>query len=112
MSEVDHDYQIVLEPPMVLGDLEVHTDSHQVVRKGNPIPLRKKEYQLLEFLMRNQHRVVNRHTILEYLWNYDTQAMTNTLDAHMTSLRRKVDGHYLKKMIKTIHGAGYRLSDA
>ena len=96
---------------MILGDLEIDPDARLVLRDGKMIALRRKEYQLLEFLMRNRHRVVNRHTILEYLWDYNTQAMTNTLDSHMTSLRRKVDGSHVKKMIKTINGAGYRLCD-
>jgi DNA-binding response OmpR family regulator len=99
------------EQPLVLGDLVLYPESYEAFREGKKIRLRKKEYQLLEFLMRNQNRVINRHSILEYIWNYNTQAMTNTLDVHMSSLRKKIDKGFPVKMLKTVYGAGYRLSD-
>ena len=111
VDNTSKEYQVVPEAPLTLGDLEVHPDSYEVFRHGQRIPLRKKEYQLLEFLMRNKNRVINRHTILEYIWNYNAQAITNTLDVHMSSLRRKIDSKHSQKLLKTIYGAGYRLSD-
>ena len=99
------------EMPLTLGDLSIFPDAHEVKRKDRPIRLRKKEYQLLEFLIKNKNRVVNRHTILEYVWNYDTRATTNTLDVHISTLRRKLDGNYASKMLQTVYGAGYKLCD-
>ncbi|MFC1748038.1 winged helix-turn-helix domain-containing protein, partial [Pseudomonadota bacterium] len=70
------------------------------------IRLRKKEYDLLEFLVRNAGRVLNRLTILEYVWNYSIHANTNTLEVHVANLRRKIDS----QIIQTIHGLGYKLN--
>lgn len=97
------------EEPLVIGELTIFPDSHEVNRAGRQIPLRKKEYQLLEFLLKNKNRVVNKHTILEYLWSYDTSTMTNTLDVHMSNLRKKIDGDTATKIIRTVYGAGYKL---
>ncbi len=104
-------YEAKVSESLMLGDLEIHPNSYEAFRKGKKLRLRKKEFQLLEFLLRNKNRVINRHTILEYIWSYSTQAMTNTLDVHISSLRKKIDGDYKFKMLKTIHGAGYKLSD-
>jgi len=105
------EYQYFFEEPLKLRDLELYPNAYEAFRGGKKISLRKKEYQLLEFLLRNKNRVINRNTILEYIWNYDTSAITNTLDAHISSLRKKVDAHHDFKMIQTIYGAGYKLSD-
>ncbi len=104
-------YYIDKGEPMVLGDLVIYPEALEAARNGKPIPLRKKEYQLLEFLARNKNKVVNRHAILEYIWNYNTEAMTNTLDVHISNLRRKIDRGYATKMLRTIYGSGYKLCD-
>lgn len=96
---------------LTFRDLTIKTDAHEVYRNHQRIQLRKKEYELLEFLARNKGRVVNKLTILEYVWNYSAQAATNTLDVHMAALRRKIDSHSSIKLIRTIHGLGYKLSD-
>lgn len=97
--------------PIVLGDLIINPEALEVSRGGQAINLRKKEYELLEFLARNKNMVVNRHTILEYLWNYSAQAMTNTLDVHISNLRKKIDRGYSNKILRTIYGSGYKLCD-
>jgi len=89
------------------SDLELDKEGHKAYRAGTDISLRKKEYDLLEFFTRNQGRVINRLTILEYVWNYNAQIATNTLEVHMAGLRRKLDGNYSKKLLHTIHGIGY-----
>jgi len=96
---------------LLLGDLTIIPDARQVLRNGKNVRLRKKEYQLLEFLAQNKNKVVNRHTILEYVWNYDVQAITNTLDVHISNLRKKIDSDYPKKCIQTVYGSGYMLCD-
>lgn len=107
----DH-YRIDELPKLQLGDLIIYPSSYEAFREGRKIPLRKKEFQLLEFMMRHQNRVINRHSMLEYLWSYNNQAITNTLDVHISSLRKKVDNKYSVKMIKTVYGTGYKLSDS
>lgn len=94
-----------------LRDLQIDTETHQVCRNGRNLKLRKKEYELLEFLARNKDRVLNRLTILEYVWNYNTSVKTNTLEVHMVALRKKLDRSGANRLIKTIHGLGYKLCD-
>jgi DNA-binding response OmpR family regulator len=88
-------------------DFALDKAKHEACRSGTGIPLSRKEYDLLEFFARNQGRVINRLTILEYVWNYNAQIATNTLEVHMAALRRKLDDKYTKKLIHTIHGVGY-----
>ena len=98
-------------PTLRLGDLTLHPDENSVNRNGKPIKLRKKEYQLLEFMALNKNKVMNRNTLLEYVWNYNVQSLTNTLEVHMSNLRRKIDGDYANKIIHTVYGLGYKLCD-
>ena len=93
-----------------INDLVIKKDSREVFVKGKKIELRRKEYDLLEFLASNQERVLNRLAILEYVWNYQTPINTNTLEVHINSLRKKIEKHDGKKLIYTVHGMGYKLS--
>lgn len=102
---------IPAKQPLILGDLKIDPARFVVERKGAQIRLRKKEFQLLEFLAHNKNQVVSRTSIMEYVWNYDVQAITNTLDVHMSKLRHKIDGEFATKMIQTVYGAGYKLCD-
>ena len=97
---------------LTLGELTLNPEELHAERNGKIIKLRKKEYQLLEFLALNKNKVMNRNTLLEYIWNYSVQSMTNTLEVHMSSLRRKIDGDYPTKMLHTVYGLGYKLCDA
>lgn len=97
--------------PFSLGELTLHPDEHRVERNHKPVRLRKKEYELLEFLAKNKNRVVNRHAILEYVWNYNVNAMTNTLEVHVSNLRRKIGNDYASKVLHTVYGLGYKLCD-
>ena len=98
-------------PSLHLGDLTLHPDENAVRRSGKTIQLCKKEYQLLEFLARHKNKVMNRNTLLEYVWNYNVQSLTNTLEVHMSKLRRKIDADYSNKIIQTVYGLGYKLCD-
>lgn len=100
------------EQTLHLGDLVLHPNEYRVERNGKWIKLRKKEYQLLEFLARNKNKVMNRNTLLEYIWNYNVQIMTNTLEVHISSLRRKIGDTAPVKILQTVYGLGYRLCDA
>ncbi len=75
------------------------------------ISLRPRENVLFEFLSRNKNKVTSRVDLLEYVWNYDKATKTNTLDSHMTNLRRKMESAGYPQTIQTIHGQGYKLCD-
>jgi DNA-binding response OmpR family regulator len=91
-----------------LGVVTLFPQSYEVLREGKKIPLRRKEFELLEFLARNRRRAINRLTILEYVWDCGTTAVTNTLEVHIAALRRKLDGGFSEKFIRTVRGTGYR----
>jgi two-component system OmpR family response regulator len=91
-----------------VGDLTLDTTSKIVKYKDKKITLRRKEFRLLEFLMRNQGKVVTREMILEHVWDSNTDTITNTIDVHIKYLRDDVDKPFGTNMIKTIHGLGYK----
>ena len=94
-----------------MGDLVLDTATRQAFRQGRAIPLTTKEYTLLEYLMRHPHQVLTRTMIAEHVWNYDFDNATNVIDVHIRNLRRKIDDAFPTKLIHTVRGAGYRISD-
>lgn len=92
------------------GDLEMDLVSHRVHRGGREIDLQPLEYQLLEYLLRNQGRVVTRATIMESVWHYAYDPCTNVVQARMSRLREKIDDGSGRELIKTVRGFGYVLS--
>jgi DNA-binding response OmpR family regulator len=82
-----------------------------VCRSGNEIALTNKEYALLEFLLRNKNRVLTRTAIIEHVWDISYDPMTNIVDAHIRSLRAKMDRDFSPALITTVRGAGYMLED-
>lgn len=84
----------------------------RVVMRGNGvIKLTAKEYAVLECLMREPHCVLTRTEIAESIWNYDVYNQSNVVDVYIRNLRRKIDDPFDLKLIHTVRGAGYRLSD-
>jgi len=83
----------------------------RALRDGQTIDLSPKEFALLEFLMRNQGRVVTRTQILDHVWGYDYAPDSNLVDVYVTYLRRKIDRGHGKKLIRTVRGAGYAVGD-
>jgi heavy metal response regulator len=94
-----------------VADLSLDTRTHQVRRGGKRIELVAKEYAVLECLMREPGRVLTRTMIAEHVWNYDTFNQSNVVDVYVRNLRRKIDDPFDKKLIRTLRGAGYSLSD-
>jgi heavy metal response regulator len=94
-----------------VADLTLDTATHQVSRAGQPIEVTAKEFALLEYLMRHPGQVFSRSVIAEHVWNYDFDSVTNVIDVHIKNLRRKVDGPFETKLIHTVRGVGYRISD-
>ena len=93
------------------GDLMLDLRRRRAERAGQPVELSPKEFSLLEFLMRNEGRVVTRTQILDHVWGYDYSPDSNLVDVYVTYLRRKIDRNHKRKMIRTVRGAGYALGD-
>jgi len=91
-----------------IADLVIDTESHSVSRAGKEVFLTPREYALLEALARNEGRVLTREAILERVWDNE-ESLPNTVNFHVTSLRRKVDQSHEVKLIRTVHGFGYSL---
>jgi two-component system copper resistance phosphate regulon response regulator CusR len=93
------------------ADLELDRLSQQVRRAGKRVNLTSKEYALLEYLMSNAGRVLSRTMIIEHVWDQSFQGLTNIVDVYVRHLRTKVDEGHPRKLIRTVRGAGYCLSD-
>ena len=94
---------------VVVGDLALNPDTHEVNRGGREIDLTQREFELLEYLMRNERIVVPRQRLLEEVWGYDPFATTNTIEVFVSNLRRKLEGGGEARLLHTIRGAGYVL---
>jgi DNA-binding response OmpR family regulator len=97
---------------LVVGDLTVDLLSREVIRAGNLIDLQPREFALLEYLMRNSGKVVSKTMILEHVWGYDFDPLTNVVDVLVSRLRHKVDREFEKKLIQTHRGVGYALKSS
>ncbi len=93
-----------------IADLTLDPATHIVTRAGIVIPLANKEYQILEYLLRNENRALTRTMIAEHAWDYEFDNASNVIDVHIRALRRKLDDAYPVKLIHTIRGVGYRLA--
>ncbi len=94
-----------------VGDLEIDRLSQSVRRGGRKIELTAKEYSLLEYLATNPGRVFSRTMIIEHVWDQSFQGLTNIVDVYVRHLREKVDDAYPLKLLRTVRGVGYSLSD-
>jgi DNA-binding response OmpR family regulator len=94
-----------------IGDLEIDRASQQVRRGGKRIELTSKEYSLLEYLSAHAGRVTSRTMIIEHVWDESFQGLTNIVDVYVRHLRSKVDDDHPKKLIRTVRGVGYLISD-
>jgi DNA-binding response OmpR family regulator len=94
-----------------LDDLKLDLRRRRAERDGKTIELSPKEFSLLEFLLRNEGRVVTRTQILDHLWGYDYATDSNLVDVYIAYLRRKIDKGFDKKLVRTIRGIGYALGD-
>ena len=93
------------------ADLVLDLRRRRAERAGKTIELSPKEFALLEFLLRNEGRVVTRSQILDHVWGYDYSPDSNLVDVYVTYLRRKVDRGHKRSLIRTVRGAGYALGD-
>ncbi len=98
-------------PQLKIADLVLDPGTHTVIRSGKEIHLTKTEYALLEFMMRHAGRVLGRSTIMESVWGFESEIESNTLDAFLRLLRKKIDSGHTIKLIHTIRGVGYVLRE-
>jgi DNA-binding response OmpR family regulator len=94
-----------------VNDLLINLDSKEVSRAGKPIQLTAKEFQLLEYMIRNKNRVVSRADIALNVWDIDFDTGTNVIDVYVNFLRKKIDRDYEQKLIHTQVGMGYVLKE-
>jgi DNA-binding response OmpR family regulator len=95
-----------------VGDLTVNVTCRQVTRSGVRIRLRRKEFDILEYLIINRGQALTRSMILDHVWESGTEGWNNTVDVHIKHLRDKVDRPFGEALIKTAYGIGYMVDDA
>ena len=96
------------DPALVVGDLTLDEDSHEVRRGDVAVELTATEFELLRFLMRNPKRVLSKAQILDRVWHYDFGGQSNVVELYISYLRKKIDTGR-PPMIHTVRGAGYVL---
>jgi two-component system, OmpR family, response regulator MprA len=92
---------------LTVGDLRLNPDTREVERGERQLELTNREFELLEYLMRNERLVISRERLLEEVWGYDPMALTNTIDVFISNLRRKLESGGEARILHTKRGAGY-----
>ena len=95
--------------PLTVGDLMLNPDTHEVRRAERDVQLTQREFELLEYLMRNERIVISRQRLLDEVWGYDPFSVTNTIEVFVSNLRRKLEADGEPRLLHTIRGAGYVL---
>lgn len=99
------------ESAITIDDLVVDPVHHTVQRTKKPIKLTPKEFSILELLARHKDEVVTRTQIIEHTWDYNFDRMSNVVDVFVATLRKKIDDTHKNKLIHTVHGVGFKLSE-
>ena len=95
-----------------VDDLYIDLISRKVLRQDLEIKLKPREFQLLEYMMRNKRQIVTRAMLLQAVWNYHFDPQTNVIDVHISRLRQKIDKDYSLSLIRTVRGVGYVLGSS
>lgn len=100
----------IVSDELKVGDLILNTTTFEARRDNKLINLSKKEYDLLEYLMRNPNRIISKEKIINHVWDFDSDILPNTVEVYMGYLRNKIDKPFKdKKMLQTVRGFGYKL---
>lgn len=94
-----------------IGDLVLNLTSHSAYYKDDELILTKKEYELLEYMMRNKNVVLTREQLLNHVWDYEYFGDTNVVDVYIRYLRQKIDEKYAIRLVSTVRGVGYIIKD-
>jgi len=103
--------EIIITPVLKIADLEVDTIAKRVQRNKKPIKLTAREYKILELLLSNKGKVLERMEISEKVWGFTFDSGTNVIDVHINSLRNKIDKGFSPKLIHTLIGLGYVMNE-
>ncbi|MEE9314633.1 MAG: response regulator transcription factor [Rhizobiaceae bacterium] len=95
---------------VTVADLTLDRINHTAERAGQKITLQPREYRLLEYLMRNEGRIVTRTMLLEHVWDLHFDPQTNVIDVHISRLRSKIDKGFDAPLLHTVRGRGYKLN--
>ncbi|ERL04907.1 putative response regulator ArlR [Mitsuokella sp. oral taxon 131 str. W9106] len=107
-TTTDH---LPIDEKLQISDLIMYPARYEVQVGTEPVQLTRKEFSLLEFMLRNKRRVLSRDQILQQVWGYDYSGDTNVVDVYIRYLRAKIDERFQKKYIYTIRGVGYAVKD-
>jgi len=102
----------VLKEDLSIADLRVSISKQTVTRGNEKIYLTRKEFDLLEYLIKNKGAVLSRNMIMEHVWDIDANPFSNTVETHILKLRRKIDSPKRAKLIHTVPARGYKLDIA
>jgi len=92
-----------------IGDLRLNIQEQRVWRGEHEVYLTRKEFSLLEFMLRHRGQVVSRALIMEHVWNAETDPFSNTIEAHILNIRRKIGDNKRNRLLQTVPGRGYRI---
>lgn len=98
-----------LEEVLRVGDLTLDPNTKQVTRAGDEIKLTTKEFAVLEYLMRNEGKVLSKEKIISNVWDFDADVLPNNVELFIMFLRKKIDKPYKTKLIQTVPGFGYKI---
>ena len=99
------------QPILQIADLILDPAKHTVERGGRLIKLSKKEFRLLEYLMRSRNRVITRTMLIEHIWGYKLNYNSKVVDVYINYLRKKIDNDFPRKLISTVRGVGYMIKE-
>ncbi|MEW6060963.1 MAG: response regulator transcription factor [Bacteroidota bacterium] len=101
------------ETHLILNDLEMDLLSHKVIRNGQTIPLTVREFELLKYFLKNKNKIVSREMLGKEVWKEIARAtpLDNVIDVHIAHLRKKIDDPFTVKLLHTIRGVGFILSE-
>jgi DNA-binding response OmpR family regulator len=108
INSLDRRPKSYIDKDLYIGAFCLDKDNMCIKDKDSDIRLRKKEYELLEYLVKNKNRTVSRCEILDHVWDYRDYIGSNTIDVHIKRIRDKLDN---KDLIRTVHGKGYKVID-
>ncbi len=100
----------LLEEKFTLGDLVLDSSRYQVKRGKKRVSLTKKEFGILEYLLRHQDHVLSRTDLIEHVWDINSDLFSNSLETHILNLRKKIESKGKPKLIHTISGRGYKIA--
>ncbi len=99
------------DPILRVKDLSLDPSNFAIARHNNAITLSKREFALLEYLMRNKGRILSKQNIINHVWDFDADVLPNTVEVYMGYLRQKIDKPFKDNLIHTVRGFGYRMGD-